>query len=306
LKRTRFAVKGEQMSFLKVGSENQTDIKLYYTDHGRGEPVILIHGYPFSGMAWERQEAFLLEQGYRVITYDRRGFGKSSQPSKGYDYDTFASDLDTLINTLDLTGVTLIGHSMGTGEIARYIGKFGSSKVSRAIMVSPIPPFLLKTPDNETGVERQIFEDFKQAIKEDRYAFMTEFLDKFYSRSFMNGEKVSDEKLRADFNLGVSSSPIGFLRCVDSWIEDFRDDVESMHLPLLVVQGDDDQILPLESTGKALTSLKGELHVISGGSHGIPWTHADEINQAMMKFMEKNPRLVRERASEQMIQRDMH
>ncbi len=294
------------MSYIKVGSENQSDINIHYTDHGRGEPVILIHGYPFSGMAWERQEAFLLEQGYRVITYDRRGFGKSSHPSKGYDYDTFASDLDTLINTLDLTGVTLVGHSMGTGEIARYIGKFGSSKISRAIMVSPIPPFLLKTPDNETGVEREVFEGFKKTIKEDRYAFMTDFLDKFYSRSFMNGGKVSEEKLRADFNLGVSSSPIGFLRCVDSWIEDFRPDVKMIDLPLLVIQGDEDQILPIDSTGKVLTQMKGELHVVSGGSHGIPWTHGDEINRAMLEFMEKNPRLVRERADEQMIHKDMH
>lgn len=294
------------MSYIKVGSENQSDINIHYTDHGRGEPVILIHGYPFSGMAWERQEAFLLEQGYRVITYDRRGFGKSSHPSKGYDYDTFASDLDTLINTLDLNGVTLIGHSMGTGEIARYIGKFGSSMVSRAIMVSPIPPFLLKTPDNETGVERDVFEEFKKSIKDDRYAFMTDFLDKFYSRSFMNGEKVSDEKLRADFNLGVSSSPIGFLRCVDSWIEDFRPDVEKIDVPLLVIQGDEDQVLPIEATGKVLTKLKGELHVIKGGSHGIPWTHGEEINKAVIKFMEKNPRLVRERANERMIQKDMH
>jgi len=294
------------MSYIKVGSENQSDINIHYTDQGRGEPVILIHGYPFSGMAWERQEAFLLEQGYRVITYDRRGFGKSSHPSKGYDYDTFASDLDTLINTLDLTGVTLVGHSMGTGEIARYIGKFGSSKISRAIMVSPIPPFLLKTPDNETGVEREVFEGFKKTIKEDRYAFMTDFLDKFYSRSFMNGGKVSEEKLRADFNLGVSSSPIGFLRCVDSWIEDFRPDVKMIDLPLLVIQGDEDQILPIDSTGKVLTQMKGELHVVSGGSHGIPWTHGDEINRAMLEFMEKNPRLVRERADEQMIHKDMH
>lgn len=294
------------MSFLKVGTENQSEIKLHYTDHGRGEPVILIHGYPFSGMAWERQEAFLLEQGYRVITYDRRGFGKSSHPSKGYDYDTFASDLDTLINTLDLTGVTLIGHSMGTGEIARYIGKFGSSRVSRAVMVSPIPPFLLKTPDNETGVEREIFEGFKKSIKDDRYAFMTEFLEKFYSRSFMNGEKVSDEKIGADFNLGVSSSPIGFLRCVDSWIEDFRPDIDKIDLPLLVIQGDDDQILPIESTGQVLTEIKGNLHVVTGGPHGILWTHGDEINKTILKFLEKNPRLVRERSDQHIIQRDMH
>lgn len=293
------------MSFIKVGSENQSDIKIHYTDHGRGEPVILIHGYPFSGMAWERQEAFLLEQGYRVITYDRRGFGKSSNPSKGYDYDTFASDLDTLINTLDLNGVTLVGHSMGTGEIARYLGKFGSSKVSRAIMVSPIPPFLLKTPDNETGVEREVFEGFKKTIKEDRYAFMTDFLDKFYSRSFMNGGKVSDEKLRADFNLGISSSPIAFLRCVDSWIEDFRPDVKKIDVPLLVIQGDEDQILPIEATGKVLTEIKGELHVVNGGSHGIPWTHGEEINKAMISFIERNPRLVRERA-DQILQRDWH
>jgi non-heme chloroperoxidase len=275
------------MAYIPVGHENKYNLELHYTDRGHGEPVVLIHGYPFSGSAWERQEAALIDEGYRVITYDRRGFGESSKPFIGYDYDTFASDLKTVIDTLGLKNVTLIGHSMGTGEIARYLGLYGSENIARAVMVSPIPPFLLKTSDNETGVDQKVFDDIKGAIKKDRYAYLTDFLKNFYNTSALFGESVSDEKLRADFNLGANAGGAAFLKCVDTWLEDFRPDVTKIDIPLLVIQGDADKILPIDSTGKILTQTVGELVVIAGGSHGIPWTHSDEVNAAILNFFEE-------------------
>ena len=274
------------MPFVTVGQENSQDIKLHFEDHGSGEVILMIHGYPFSGSAWEKEEAFLLNEGFRVITYDRRGFGMSSRPSTGYDYDTFASDLDSLLTHLDLHDVTLVGHSMGTGEIARYLATFGSDRISRAVFVAPIPPFILKTDDNSNGVEQSVFDEFKKAIEVDRYAFITDFLKKFYNTSKILGKPLSDEKLRADFNLASISSPTAFLKCVDTWTTDFRDDLPKIDVPCLVIQGDADEILPFELTGKLLSEkLDCDLKVIPGGSHGIPWTHADMINEEILSFM---------------------
>ena len=275
------------MSYIAVGNENKYNLELHFTDRGAGEPVVLIHGYPFSGVALERQEEALIAAGYRVITYDRRGFGESSKPSIGYDYDTFASDLHTIIETLDLQNVSLIGHSMGTGEIARYIGKYGTENIARAVMLSPIPPFLLKTPDNETGVDQKVFDGIKEAIKKDRYAYMTDFLKNFYNLGMLSNSGVSEEKLRADFNLGVQAGNAAFLKCVDTWLTDFRPDVAKIDIPLLVIQGDADKILPIQATGEILTKEVGELCVISGGSHGIPWTHYEDVNSAILSFFEK-------------------
>jgi non-heme chloroperoxidase len=276
------------MAYVPVGFENKYNLELHFTDRGQGEPVLLIHGYPFSGAALERQEEALLEAGYRVITYDRRGFAESSKPSIGYDYDTFASDLNTVIETLELKNVTLIGHSMGTGEIARYIGRYGSSNIARAVMISPIPPFLLKTSDNKTGVDEKVFNDIKASIKKDRFAYMSDFLKNFYNTGIVFNGAVSDEKLRADFNLGVKAGAIAFLKCVDTWLEDFRPDVAKIDIPLLVIHGDADKILPIDSTAKVLTQTVGELVVIAGGPHGIPWTHYEEVNTAILDFMTAN------------------
>jgi non-heme chloroperoxidase len=274
------------MPFLTVDSENSTDIRLHYEDHGSGNPIFLIHGYPFSGTAWEKQEARFLNEGYRVITYDRRGFGLSSKPSTGYDYDTFARDLDAIIRELDLAEVTLVGHSMGSGEITRYLGLFGSERVAQAVLVSPIPPFLLKTSDNPKGVEQKVFDGFKEAIKKDRYAFITQFLTNFYG---LGETKVSEEKLRADFNLAANSSPIAFYKCVDTWLTDFRGDLASFDVPCLIIHGDDDKILPFDVTAKILAEeISARLKVISGGSHGIPWTHGDEISEEILKFISDN------------------
>jgi non-heme chloroperoxidase len=278
------------MSYIAVGTENKYNLELHFTDRGAGEPVVLIHGYPFNGAALERQEEALIAGGFRVITYDRRGFGESSKPSIGYDYDTFASDLHTIIETLDLKNVTLIGHSMGTGEIARYIGRYGSENVFRAVMISPIPPFLLKTADNQGGVEAKVFDGFKEAIKKDRYAFMSEFLKNFYNAVPESKDEtlVSEDKMSADFNLGVSSGNAAFYKCVDTWLTDFRPDVAKIDIPLLVIQGDADKILPIDVTGRVLTKTVGKLVEIEGGSHGIPWTHYEQVNTAILDFLNEN------------------
>lgn len=275
------------MPFIKVGKENSGDIEIHYEDHGEGEPVVLIHGYPFSGRAWEKQEAHLLENGYRVITYDRRGFGLSSKASTGYDWDTFAQDLHTILTDLNLSGVTLVGHSMGTGEVTRYLANYGTDRVSKAVLISPIPPFLLKTEDNPNGLEKKIFEDFKESIRKDRYAFISQFLDNFYNLGKnIRASTLSEEKLKADFNLASSCSPVAFYKCVDTWTDDFRDDLPKIHIPILIIQGDADQILPLEVTGELLSQqIVSKLEVIEGGSHGIPWTHGDEIAHKILSFL---------------------
>lgn len=270
------------MPFINIGEENGKEVMLHFEDHGSGEPVLMIHGYPFSGNAWEKQTMKLVEEGYRVITYDRRGFGHSSKTMLGYDYDTFAKDLNTVIDRLNLTNVTLVGHSMGTGEVTRYISRYGSSKVKCAVLVSPIPPFILN------GVDKSVFEGFKDAIRKDRYAFITEFLKNFYNLGVLN-HGVSDEKLRADFNLASLSSPTAFLNCVDTWMTDFRDDLPKITVPLLVIHGDKDNILPFDITAKLIPGIvKGaKLEVIKGGSHGIPWTHADDISKMITDFMQQ-------------------
>lgn len=274
------------MAYITVGQENSTDINIHYEDHGQGDVLVLIHGYPFSGTAWEKEEAAFLSEGYRVITYDRRGFGLSSKTSMGYDYDTFAKDLDILMTKLDLRNVTLVGHSMGTGEIARYLGTYGEERVSRAVFVAPIPPFLLKTNDNPNGVPKEVFSGFQKAIESDRYAFISVFLSKFYNLDKPIGKSLTKEKLDADFNLASLASPIGFNKCVETWTTDFRKDLPKIKVPCLVIQGDDDQILPFELCGKLLASLLNcPLKVIAGGSHGIPWTHADFITSEILGFI---------------------
>ncbi len=275
------------MPFLNVGQENSGDIDLYYQDMGKGDPIIMIHGYPFSGLAWEKQVSYFLEKGFRVITYDRRGFGLSSKPAIGYDYETFAHDLNAFIVGMELENVTLVGHSMGTGEVTRYISRFGSEHVKCAVLVSPLQPFLLKTSDNQSGVEQKVFDGFKEAIVKDRYAFITQFLKNFYNLGILT-TNVSEEKLRADFTLAASSSPIAFLKCVDTWLTDFRKDLPKLkEVPMLVIHGDKDQIIPFDSSAKLLPDLIGcELKVIEGGSHGIAWTHADMLSKMIFDFME--------------------
>jgi len=273
--------------FIKVGQENSTSIELYYEDHGSGPPVVLIHGWPLNGDAWEKQTAALLAAGHRVITYDRRGFGRSSKPTIGYNYDTFAADLDALLCALNLTGVSLVGHSMGTGEITRYIGTFGTKRLRKAVLIGTLGPYLVKAPDNPEGIDASVFSGIQAGIKADRPTTLMGFLKNFYSVGGANGKLVSDLAIQANWTVAIGASPIATLDCVDAWIEDFRNDIARNDLPTLMIHGDDDRILPAEVTSRRQAKMiKGVRYIeIKSGSHGLPWTHADEINAALVEFL---------------------
>jgi pimeloyl-ACP methyl ester carboxylesterase len=275
------------MSKVTVGRENSADIEIYYTDYGAGQPVVLIHGYPLSGRAWDRQVPALLEAGYRVITYDRRGFGKSSQPTTGYDYNTFAADLNALMDKLDLREAVIVGHSMGTGEVTRYLGTYGSARVAKGVLVSPIPPFLLQADNNPGGLPASLFEGFIQSAKADTPAWMKGFLDNFYNIDTLGGTLVSDQAFQASFNLATAASGTAAVACIPTWETDFRGDLPKIDVPMLVVQGDADRVLPFDKTGKLLPGLikNVQLVVIEGGPHAIAWTHADQVNRALYQFL---------------------
>jgi non-heme chloroperoxidase len=275
------------MAHVKVGVENGNDIKIYYEDHGNGRPVVLIHGYPLNGRSWERQQRDLLAAGFRTIDYDRRGFGLSSQPTIGYDYDTFAADLNELLDHLDLDEVDLVGFSMGTGEVTRYLGKYGSGRVRKAVLLGSIPPFLLKTDDNPEGVDGSVFEGIKSAVVADRYAYFKDFLDNFYNVDKLGGTRISDQAWQASFNVAASASPYASYACVDTWLTDFRADVAMIDIPMLVLHGTEDRILPFESTAKRLPALVDGLKVVpvEGGPHNIGWTHPEVVNKALLEFL---------------------
>src|SRR5438309_4746040 len=219
------------MPFVSIGKENSSGIELYYEDHGAGKNSNLIHGYPLSGASWEKQMPVLLNAGYRVITYDRRGFGKSSQPTAGYNYDTFAADLREVITQLKLQDVTLVGFSMGGGEIARYFGKYGSKGVSKAVFMGAVPPFLLKTADNPEGVDGAVFDGIQKAIVADRYAFFTEFFKNFYNTDLLLGKRVSEQAVQASWNTAAGASATASLACVPTWQEDLRADLKRADVP---------------------------------------------------------------------------
>ena len=275
------------MSYVTVSKENTTDVNLYYEDHGKGDTVILIHGYPLNGASWEKQTAALLSAGKRVITYDRRGFGKSSQPTTGYDYDTFATDLHALVGHLRLESFSLAGFSMGGGEVVRYMGKYGTKQVKRAAILGGIPPYLLKAKDNDLGVDKSVFDGIEAAIKKDRYAFFTEFFKNFYNADKLLGSRVTEEVMRIGWNTAAASSPAASLACVATWYTDFRKDVERIDVPTLVLHGDADRIVPFEASGARTAKLiKGaELVVIKDGPHNIAWTHAEETNGHLVRFI---------------------
>ena len=274
------------MPYISVGKENSGEIDLYYEDHGEGTPVVLIHGWPLSGDAWEKQVPALLGAGYRVITYDRRGFGRSSKPVKGYDFDTFAQDLDKLMTALNLNDVTLVGFSMGGGEVARYLGTIGSRRVSKAVFISAIPPYLIKTKDNPAGIDGSVFEGIKKGIVADRPSFLTQFFHNFYNADILKGKLISEEVMKLSWNTAVVASPIGTLDCVTAWLTDFRKDLSKITIPVLVVHGNADRICPLESTGKRThEAMPGsQLVVIEGGPHGLNWTHAEHLNKTLFSF----------------------
>ncbi len=278
------------MAYIKVGTENSTNVELYYEDHGSGQPMVLIHGYPLDGSSWEKQTAALLDAGYRVITYDRRGFGKSSKPAEGYDYDTFAADLNTLLTTLDLNDAVLVGFSMGTGEVGRYLGSYGSARVAKAVFLGSLEPYLLQADDNPEGVPQAVFDGLRDAVTADRYAFFTDFFKNFYnSDTFLGTPRLSEEVMRAGWNLATSGGPTASVAAQPTWLTDFREDIPKIDVPALIVHGTADNILPIDATGrrfaKALPSA--EYLEIDGAPHGMLWTHAAEVNEALLGFLAK-------------------
>ncbi|MFF1277121.1 alpha/beta fold hydrolase [Streptomyces marokkonensis] len=277
------------MPFITVGQENSASIDLYYEDHGTGQPVVLIHGYPLDGHSWEKQAAALLAAGYRVITYDRRGFGRSSRPTTGYDYDTFAADLNTVMETLDLHDAVLVGFSMGTGEVGRYLGTYGSARVAKAAFLASLEPFLLKTDDNPSGVDGSVFEGIKEAVTADRYAYFTAFYKDFYNLDENLGTRISEEALRNSWNVAAGASWYASLACVSTWTTDFRTDIPKVDVPALILHGTADRILPIEATGEPFhRALPGaEYVVIEGAPHGLLWTHAQEVTDALLAFLAK-------------------
>jgi non-heme chloroperoxidase len=275
------------MPTVRVGQENSAAIELHYEDHGSGTPVVLIHGYPLNGNSWERQERVLLAAGYRVITYDRRGFGRSSQPTVGYDYDTFAADLNALLEHLALTDLVLVGFSMGTGEVTRYLGRYGSARVRKAALLGVIPPYLRKTADNPEGVDEQVFEGIKAAIVADRYAYFKDFFNNFYNVDVLGGTRISEQAWQASFTVAAGCSPYATYACVDTWLTDFRGDLPKIDVPTLVVHGTEDRILPFSATAARLPGLIKDLRLVQveGGPHNIGWTHPDEVNRALLAFL---------------------
>lgn len=275
------------MPYLTVGTENSTTIDLYYEDHGTGQPVVLIHGYPLDGHSWEKQSAALLKAGYRVITYDRRGFGQSSQPTTGYDYDTFAADLNVVLETLDLTDVVLVGFSMGTGEVGRYLGRYGSRRVAKAAFLAALEPFLLKTDDNPTGVPQEVFDGISAAATADRYAYFTQFFADFYNTGETLGGRLSEEALRNSWNTAAKASWYASSAVVPTWLTDFRADLPKIDVPALILHGTADTILPIDVTAREFHKRLPEATYveIEGAPHGLLWTHAEEVNEALLAFL---------------------
>jgi pimeloyl-ACP methyl ester carboxylesterase len=278
------------MGFITVGNENSTPIELYYEDQGAGQPVVLIHGYPLNGHSWELQTRELLAAGYRVITYDRRGFGRSSKVGSGYDYDTFAADLNTVLETLDLRDVVLVGFSMGTGELARYVSRYGHQRVARLAFLASLEPFLVARDDNPQGVPQKVFDGIEAAAKGDRYAWYTQFFSDFYNLDENLGSRISQEAVTGSWNVAVSSAPVAAYAVVSSWIEDFREDVEAVYAsgkPTLILHGTADNILPIDATARRFRRAlpDAEYVEIEGAPHGLLWTHADEVNAALRTFL---------------------
>ena len=275
------------MAMLHAGTENDAPIELHYEDVGTGSPVVLIHGWPLSGRSWESQVPALVEAGRRVVTYDRRGFGDSSQPWGGYDYDTFAADLDVLLQHLDLREVALVGFSMGGGEVVRYIARYGTDRVAKAVLAAAVPPYLYKSDDNpEGGLDDATIAAFQEGVRTDRLAFLDEFTTNFFSAG---GQlKVSEPQREYARDIAASASPKGTLDCIAAFARtDFRADLEKITVPTLVIHGDSDAIVPFEVSGRrsAEAIANAELVVVKGAPHGFNASHADEFNGHLLRFL---------------------
>jgi non-heme chloroperoxidase len=275
---------------IAVGTENSTPIELYYEDQGAGQPVVLIHGYPLNGHSWERQTRALLAAGHRVVTYDRRGFGRSSKVGTGYDYDTFAADLNTVLETLDLREVVLVGFSMGTGELARYVSRYGHERVAKLAFLAALEPFLVARDDNPDGVPQKVFDGIEAAARGDRYAWFTQFFADFYNLDENLGGRISQEAVTGSWNVAIGSAPVAAHTVVSSWIEDFRGDVEAVRasrLPSLILHGTADRILPVDATARRFRAALPEARYVEveGAPHGLLWTHADEVEAVLLDFL---------------------
>jgi non-heme chloroperoxidase len=276
------------VAYITVGTENSADIELYYTDQGEGQPVVLIHGFPLNGESWGKQQAALLGAGYRVIAYDRRGFGASSKAGSGYDYDTFAADLHALMEDLDLKDAVLVGFSMGTGEVARYLSRYGSGRVAKAAFLGSLEPYLLKTDDNPDGAGPQdFFDGIAQSVREDRYAFIGGFFRDFYNLDDNLGSRISQEAVDASVQVANTASNAGLSAAPLTWPTDFRGDIGSIDVPALILHGTADNILPIDATARRFrTLLPDATYVeIDGAPHGLLWTHAAEVNEALLAFL---------------------
>lgn len=276
------------MAYVNVGQENSAPIELYYEDQGTGQPVVLIHGYPLDGGSWERQSAALLSAGYRVIAYDRRGFGRSSKPSTGFDYDTFAADLHALVEHLDLSDVVLVGFSMGTGEVARYLSAHGSDRVAKAAFLGSLEPCLLKSDDNPDGAgPMEFFEGISAQVKADRYAFFTGFFGDFYNLDDTLGSRISEEALRKSWATAAMSGWFAAAAAPLTWPTDFRQDIPAVDVPALILHGTADNILPIDVTARRFRELLPDATYVEveGAPHGLLWTHADEVNEALLSFL---------------------
>lgn len=275
------------MAQVRVGTENSAPIELHYDDHGSGSPVVLIHGWPLSGRSWEKQVPALVEAGHRVITYDRRGFGRSAQPWNGYDYDTFADDLAALLDHLDLREATLVGFSMGGGEVVRYLSRHGTGRVARAVLAAAVPPYLYLSDDNPGGgLDDATVRQFRDGVRGDRIAF----LDGFISTFFTAGERVLVSGPQHEYHRDIASfaSPKATLDCIGAFgLTDFRAEIEQMSVPTLVIHGDSDAIVPFEVSGKRSheTISDSRLALIEGGPHGLNTTHPEQFNRALLDFL---------------------
>jgi len=278
------------MGHITSGTENTTPVELYYEDHGTGQPVVLIHGYPLDGHSWERQTRVLLDAGYRVVTYDRRGFGRSSKVGAGYDYDTFAADLHAVLEALDLRDVVLVGFSMGTGELARYVANHGHERVAKLAFLASLEPFLVQRDDNPTGVPQDVFDGIVETALADRFAWFTQFFADFYNLDENLGTRISQEAVTASWNTAAGSAPVAAHAVVPTWIEDFRDDVRAVRAsgkPALILHGTADRILPIDSTGRPFHEALPEARYVEvdGAPHGLLWTHAEDVNRALLGFL---------------------
>jgi non-heme chloroperoxidase len=275
------------MPYVSVGTENRDHIELYYEDHGSGQPVVLIHGYLLASSSWEKQTAALLDAGKRVIVYDRRGFGKSSWPTSGHDYDTYAADLSGLVASLDLQDAVLVGFSMGTGEVARYLNLYGSHRVAKAVFIAPLQPFMLKTDENPAGVPQEVIDGMLEATKADRYAFFTGFFENFYNLDENLGNRMSEEALRASWQMAANASPYSSVWAQPTWYTDFRGDIGKIDVPALIMHGTGDRIVPIDITSRVLAKMLPSATYIEmeGAPHGMLWTHGEEVNRALLNFL---------------------